>query len=172
MMARVTTLLLLLFGMVAAAERPLQWVKELRGETSQVLRADYIKIANGLLIYDVSWGDESTSPVKSGDTCGVAWKMHLAAKGSKQARALVATGRFVSQTNGFVRTTISENGSGGMIPGLDAATIGMRPGGRRKVFVPSKMAFHTIGHPGMGIEAHADIVLFIEIDEKVKNEEL
>ena len=52
-------------------------------------------------------------------------------------------------------------GSGGVIPGIDQGVRGMRPGGRRRIYIPSSMAYGSQGQ--QGIPPNAALVFEVEL---------
>ena len=54
-------------------------------------------------------------------------------------------------------------GKGQVIPGWDAGVQGMRVGGRRKLTIPSAMAYGARGAGGGVIEPHAPLIFVIDL---------
>ncbi|MEZ5258903.1 MAG: FKBP-type peptidyl-prolyl cis-trans isomerase [Ilumatobacteraceae bacterium] len=49
------------------------------------------------------------------------------------------------------------------LPGLVEGIVGMQPGGRRLIRIPSELAFGTEGSPDAGIPAGVDLVVVIDL---------
>lgn len=54
-------------------------------------------------------------------------------------------------------------GSGGVIPGFDQGVNGMRVGGKRRIYVPSNLAYGAQPPVGSGIPVNAALVFEVEL---------
>ena len=94
----------------------------------QVNVADMAKLAEGVLWQDVSLGDSLSAPAAPGDSVEIGYEGWLP-NGFKADSGSVA-----------VRI-----GAGSVLPGLDLALPGMRPGGRRKLVLTPGLAYGAEG---------------------------
>ncbi len=113
--------------------------------------AKWKKTASGLRYDDVKQGDGP--PAKAGDRVFVHYTGRLA-QGGMQFDSSVGRGRPFD----FVL------GLGKVIKGWDEGVAGMKPGGKRKLFIPSELGYGEVG-AGEDIPPGADLMFDVELLE-------
>src|SRR5947209_6022798 len=104
----------------------------------------------GLRYVDLLGGDGE--PVRSGDVVEVRYTGMLHADG-KPFEGNAAEGKPP------LRFLV---GNGEVVRGFDAGVVGMRPGGKRKLFVPAALGYGSRGLPGK-VPSNADLVYAVEV---------
>jgi len=113
--------------------------------------ADAKEIENGLKYKDsIEGGGE---PAKPGHKVSVHYTGVLAANGKKFDSSLDRGKPFVF-----------ELGAGSVIKGWDKGLVGMKVGGKRRLYIPSEMAYGKRS-PGAGIPPNSDLVFDVELKE-------
>lgn len=108
-----------------------------------------VKLLDGLQYIDLKVGDGT--PVAKGDHITVQYTGWLASSGAK----------FDSSRDRGTPFDVTI-GAGQVIPGWDEGLLGMRPGGKRKLIIPSALGYGTQGQ-GQAIPPNSDLVFDVEL---------
>jgi len=127
-------------GVVAGSYQPMEGIRDKDYGKSRITYPDYETTPSGLQYKELRAGDASVAPPKPGDLCVIDYDGYTIGYYGRpfEARNKPKGSSFDDGEKDYFRFTL---GSGAVIPAIEEAVSGMRPGAIRRLIVPVELGY-------------------------------